>query len=193
MAKDKYHHENLRAELLAAAREAVERQGHETLSVRALAQLTNVSPGAPYHHFPDRRSLLLAVAMEGFDLLFSTSAAIGVGVGNERLAAMIAGFLDFQREHPRLFELMYESELTRPSIEPAIAERLHQGFEILTAAMALAVPLAPTATQRAQALAFWSAMYGLAKLQNRGLVQSFMTRGVGVEEVRAAIMGLASS
>ncbi|MEL0252821.1 MAG: TetR/AcrR family transcriptional regulator, partial [Novosphingobium sp.] len=66
-AKKPYHRENLRRDLLDAGREYVRQHGHHGLSIRTLAQQVGVSPGAPYHHFPDRRSLLLALAIEGFE------------------------------------------------------------------------------------------------------------------------------
>ena len=59
-AKPTYHRENLKEELLAAAVIYIAEHGHQDLSVRKLSQIVGVSPGAPYHHFPDRRSLLIA-------------------------------------------------------------------------------------------------------------------------------------
>ena len=64
--QNSYHKENLRQDLIDAGLAYVKAQGHASLSVRTLAQKVGVSPGAPYHHFPDRRSLLLAIAGEGF-------------------------------------------------------------------------------------------------------------------------------
>jgi len=59
MAKSKsYHKEDLRKDLLDAGRAYVEAHGHQSLSVRTLAQKVGVSAGAPYHHFGDRQKLV---------------------------------------------------------------------------------------------------------------------------------------
>src|SRR3972149_3564682 len=64
-----YHHGNLRRALLDAALELVETQGAEALTLRAAARRAGVSPAAPYRHFADKRTLLAAVAEEGFRAL----------------------------------------------------------------------------------------------------------------------------
>ncbi|WP_374139319.1 TetR/AcrR family transcriptional regulator, partial [Sphingomonas sp.] len=61
-----YHREDLRGELLRAGRAYIAEHGHHSLSVRTLANTVGVSPGAPYHHFKDRRALLLALAIDGY-------------------------------------------------------------------------------------------------------------------------------
>ncbi|MFV4725668.1 TetR/AcrR family transcriptional regulator, partial [Mycobacterium tuberculosis] len=65
------HREDLRGELLEAAVAYVVREGHESLSLRRLADMVGVAPSAPYHHFPDRRALLIAVALEGYKAMLA--------------------------------------------------------------------------------------------------------------------------
>ena len=43
----------------------------QTVGHSSGGEMVKVSPGAPYHHFPDRRSLLLAVALKGYQRLTS--------------------------------------------------------------------------------------------------------------------------
>jgi AcrR family transcriptional regulator len=62
-----YHHGDLRAALVGAARLILEREGFDALSLRAVARGAGVSQAAPYHHFKDKDELLGAVAAEGFD------------------------------------------------------------------------------------------------------------------------------
>lgn len=59
----KYHHGDLRAELVRVALDLIAEQGLPAFSVAEVARRANVSPGAPYRHFPDRESLLAAVAV----------------------------------------------------------------------------------------------------------------------------------
>jgi AcrR family transcriptional regulator len=64
MARDGYHHGDLRTALLRTARAAVERDGTDAFSLRAAADATGVSPSAVYRHFADREALLRALAVE---------------------------------------------------------------------------------------------------------------------------------
>lgn len=60
----KYHHGDLRAELVRVSLDLIAEQGISGFSVAQVAKRANVSPGAPYRHFPDRESLLAEVAGE---------------------------------------------------------------------------------------------------------------------------------
>lgn len=58
----KYHHGDLRAELVRVSLDLIAEQGLTTFSVAEVARRAKVSPGAPYRHFPGKESLLAAVA-----------------------------------------------------------------------------------------------------------------------------------
>ncbi|MGB3797246.1 MAG: TetR/AcrR family transcriptional regulator, partial [Alteraurantiacibacter sp.] len=82
------------------------------------------SPGAAYHHFRDWRALLLALASEGYvELSSAAQAAVGSSQSPERtLLELGLQFVGFATSSPRLLELMYESELTSPSLHPVLVE-----------------------------------------------------------------------
>ncbi len=58
----KYHHGDLRAELVRVSLDVIAEHGLTGFSVAEVARRAKVSPGAPYRHFPDRESLLAEVA-----------------------------------------------------------------------------------------------------------------------------------
>jgi len=64
-----YHHGDLRRSLLDAAVRLIETHGVDAVSVRAVAKIAGVSPGAPFRHFATRTALLTAVAEEAMDRL----------------------------------------------------------------------------------------------------------------------------
>ena len=64
-----YHHGNLKRALMDAALRLVTEGGPDAFTMAEAAREAGVSSGAPYRHFPDRRSLLRAVADEAQDLL----------------------------------------------------------------------------------------------------------------------------
>ena len=104
-----YHHGDLRDALLRSARTILETQGLAALSLRGVARAAGVSPAAPYHHFPDKQTLLNAVAAEGFDALTSAMEkrmATKTGL-NARVDASGVGYVTLAVENPALFRLMF--------------------------------------------------------------------------------------
>ena len=169
------HREDLRGELLAAAVALVEREGHEGLSMRKLADEVGVSPGAPYHHFADRRALLTAVALEGYQAMLNLTA-ISEGGGEDargNLFNTFVSFIRFAEEHPHMFTLMYESELVRPKLSPELAGAQEVGFQFLRALVAK-VTGHLTEDERAVRIAtIWSAVFGFALQSNRAMIRAY--------------------
>jgi AcrR family transcriptional regulator len=113
-----YHHGDLRRALLREATALLRARGVEALSLRELARRLNVTPAAPYAHFPDKAALLAALSEAGFRTLglalrraFKDAATGPI----ERLRAMAREYVGFAVEHPAHFRLMFGSE--RPPID----------------------------------------------------------------------------
>ncbi|MFC7343460.1 TetR/AcrR family transcriptional regulator [Saccharopolyspora griseoalba] len=60
----KYHHGDLRAELVRVGLELIAERGLDGFSVAEVARRAKVSAAAPYRHFAERESLLAAVAAD---------------------------------------------------------------------------------------------------------------------------------
>ncbi len=176
MAKTKtYHKENLRQALVEAGRAYVEANGHASLSVRTLAQTVGVSPGAPYHHFADRRLLLLAIASEGFKTLTQKALEIGASDldGHDKLIGLGLNFIEFADQSPRMFELMYESELSAPKHDPEL-EKYHEiGHHLIRTAISSELRRASAKSLEIRTLAFWAFVYGFAGLRRMYKMHSF--------------------
>jgi AcrR family transcriptional regulator len=153
-----YHHGDLRRAILAAAIEAVERDGVDALSLRALARDAGVSHAAPAHHFGDRSGLLTALAVEGFELLADelsgaferTGSFLEVGVAYVRFAV----------DHPGHFAVMYRPELLRDD-DPALSAARRRAGDVLFGRVGSA---APDADSLRAGVAAWSLVHGLATL-----------------------------
>src|SRR6266700_1692801 len=101
---DTYHHGDLRAACLRAARELLEESGSAGLSLRAVARRAGVSPTAPYRHYADRDALASAVAAEGYRELAGYLAAAHPSPSTpEELAAVAVAYVRFALGHPALF------------------------------------------------------------------------------------------
>ena len=188
-----YHRADLRGDLLRSGRDYVAAHGYHSLSVRTLAQSVGVSAGAPYRHFADRRALLLAIAIEGYSDLFSTARAINAAAHDpeEALIAAGLGYLEFVAKNPRLAELMYESELTSPSIDPALLDYQRKGQEVLTDPLRAAAPHCDEEELSIRVLALWSLIYGFATLRKRQMVSEFIPFPIDGDEVARRTITLA--
>jgi AcrR family transcriptional regulator len=107
MNRAAYHHGDLRASLLASARELVDASGPENLSLRAVARRAGVSPNAPYNHYADKDALLVALAAHSFEQLRDKMAAAAAAAepGGEILAVTLTA-VHHALAHPGLYRLM---------------------------------------------------------------------------------------
>jgi AcrR family transcriptional regulator len=186
-----YHHGNLRAALIEAAHEIVQQQGHEAVSLRSLAESLGVSRGAPYRHFTDRESLLAEVALDGFNVLNKLLQDISAKPlpANEKLYVAAREFLAFVRANPRLFRLMYEAELlTGECPHPQLAESQRQAYERHAELLALAMPKAGSQARKLRMITLWSTLYGFAKINQSGILLSYMKDTLSAGEIEAAVL-----
>ena len=79
----KYHHGNLREELIKSASNLCHHYGYEKLSLRSIAKEANVSQTAPYRHFKTKECLLAAIATNGFNEM-ETSINKIINSGNRK-------------------------------------------------------------------------------------------------------------
>ncbi len=99
---------NTALRIATAARHQLDKEGMEAVTMRRVAQAIGVTPMAIYRHYPDRVSLLNALADEGFKELAARLAGKKFSAGiEERLTKMMEIYLEHALEKPRLFELMF--------------------------------------------------------------------------------------
>jgi len=156
--KRHYHHGDLPATLRRTAGKILEKEGVEALTLRALTRRTGVSHAAPYRHFPDRESLLAALAAEGFEMLGHAQREAAAAGG---LRGMGEAYVRFARAHPQRFRLMFGGQL-RIAAHPALREIATRTFEGLSGALSARVPGAQGA--RDASIAAWALVHGLAQL-----------------------------
>ena len=155
-----YHHGGLPAALIAAARELLAEAGTEALSLRAVARRAGVSAMAPYRHFPDKETLLAAVAAEGFRDFTAALEAADRSVPPERaLLEQGVAYVRFACAQPALFRVMFGPP--RQGMHPALKHDEAAAFGVLAARVAAETP-APQ--RQGRVLACWSVVHGLASL-----------------------------
>ena len=116
-----YHHGQLRAAVLRTAGNMLEKQGIASLSLRELARRAGVSHNAPYRHFPDRESLLAALAAEGFEML-------GDALEKRPRREMGEAYVEFALGHPQRFRLMFGGLVRPEKRDQRVYESLQKSF-----------------------------------------------------------------
>lgn len=152
-----YHHGDLRAALVEAARGLVERQGAASVSLREVARLAGVSHNAPYRHFADREALLAAVAAGGFRDL---TAALEQGRAGGTAGHFGLAYVRFALANPALYGLMFDGSI-RKSAHPDLMAAARPAFELLRQTIAAGRRDAGGAVATSAA---WSLVHGLAHL-----------------------------
>jgi AcrR family transcriptional regulator len=105
-------------EIVAAARELLEAEGPEGLSMRRVAERVGIRAPSIYKHLPDKEALEAALISAGFEEWADAFEAAGETpeeVGRTYRAYALA--------HPHLYRLMTERPLARERLAPGVEER----------------------------------------------------------------------
>jgi AcrR family transcriptional regulator len=106
--RDRYRSE-LRAETLSAARELIQEEGYEGLTIRRLANRMECSPMAIYYYFADKQALLTALALEGFE---KVGKRLDSTVRRDPLTALrkiLLDYIAYAEENPFEYRVLFLS------------------------------------------------------------------------------------
>ncbi|RGD56389.1 TetR/AcrR family transcriptional regulator [Kitasatospora xanthocidica] len=184
-ANASYHHGDLRAASLRAARELLEEDGSAGLSLRAVARRAGVSATAPYRHFADRDALVSAVAAEGYvELAAHLAAAHPSPRTPEDLAEVAVAYVRFALERPALFRVMFAEPC-----DPTNEERVAATAAIWEYVRGIVHGVFPGSDPEALSTAVWAIVHGLAFLHLDGKLDT-STPEVVSAQVHAAVQAL---
>jgi AcrR family transcriptional regulator len=136
-----FHHGNLRAELLERAEIMLRQRGVDELSLRELAREAGVSHGAPRTHFVDRRALLDALAVRGFERLSASMQVSGSSEPDDHIAGLTASahaYVDFATVDAALLEVMW-SAVKEGDAAPEVLVAVGQFFATVEAQVAAGI------------------------------------------------------
>jgi AcrR family transcriptional regulator len=105
-----YHRPNLRAALIKAGLELIQKKGVRALTLREIGSRQGVSRMDAYRHFRDKADLLAAISEAGFVEFakrLETARAQAPDDFASRLTAMGIAYVRFAREHRAHFEVMF--------------------------------------------------------------------------------------
>jgi AcrR family transcriptional regulator len=167
-AADVYHHGDLRAALILAAREALETVTPDAVTLKSLAARLGVSQPAPYRHFGSREALLAAVAADGFErfraqlVQAATSAA-----GGQEFETCCLAYVAFGRANMGVYGLMFASRLLKTADDPNLKQAAGAAFDLLVEGVSRYVPAERV---HATAVWVWSTLHGLVMFDAEGLL-----------------------
>jgi AcrR family transcriptional regulator len=101
-----------RRALLDAAADLLDSGGPDAVTLRAVGACAGVTRGAPYRHFPDKDSLLTAVATEALDRFADQLQAVRADPGMspaDKVHGTLAALMTVGRRQPHLYRLMFAS------------------------------------------------------------------------------------
>ncbi len=158
-----YHHGDLQSAVVAEGLRLLKDREADALSLREIARNVGVSATALYRHFPDKASLLAALATAGYAMLAAEQSDAAIGEGQERFAQLGRAYVRFAVANPALFRLIFvnsPADMHAHSIAPSgsAASLLEQG---------VAQMMGPDATPEARfavMLRAWSLVHGLSML-----------------------------
>ncbi len=101
--------EELRQEILDAARELFAKEGYENVSMRKIAEKIDYSPTTIYLYFHDKEELCRSVCDETFTKLVRQFENITAGISDplEKLKRVGSAYIEFGLSHPNHYKVTF--------------------------------------------------------------------------------------
>lgn len=155
----------MRKLILETSEHLLQSEGLQALSMREVARRAGVTHQAPYHHFPDRESIIAELVTQGFeDLTRRLAKARQPRDPSDRRATLEASaeaYVGFAIDRPGLFRIMFRPEQCDLSRFPraiqageAAHQELHEMVRMLHGEK----------NAGNLALAYWAQVHGMACL-----------------------------
>ena len=163
----KYHHGNLKEELISSACIICEANGHDHMSLRSIAKEANVSQTAPYRHFKTKESLLAEVSKRGFEELTDRmKLAISKGnikSANDKFLEMGLAYLEFGLEKRKTYDLMHSPFIDKVQF-PELLNAAIGAFDELVQILTELYPGISDDALGKKCIKFWALVHGLVGL-----------------------------
>jgi AcrR family transcriptional regulator len=169
--------QEMREDILRAARRMVEQEGLANLSLRGIARELGYSPAALYEYFPSKEAIARALYFEGTEGLSGRMeralAALSPDTSPmEAKKELGRAYRSFALEQRELFLLIFGSGENFSSLYEQM-ERGNEGYEALLATVQRGIDSGEFAQLPAEVIAFtsWSAVHGFVMLELAGIFE----------------------
>lgn len=163
--------ENLRQEILDAAREMFANEGYQNVSMRKIADKIEYSPTTIYLYFKDKSDLLHQICEETFARLGQRVSEIAAGEPDalQSLRKGLRAYIEFGLEHPNHYEVTFitplieNAEGDKHSFEDSLGQR---AFGFLSQGVADAISAGKLKKGDVDLISqtLWAGIHGLTSL-----------------------------
>ncbi len=191
----RYHHGNLKSELLHAVEELVEANGVRSVTARSVADVAGVSHTALNHHYGSMAGLLTAFVTEGFVALTRTLQAAHDHASEvdalERFRRIGMAYLGFAEEHSAHFQVMFQASYFDSEDERYLVASV-DAYEVLAQSATELVEAGIASTENFESLAIlaWAAVHGLAVLWHQGSLDTHVVSFPALSDAGEATLPL---
>ena len=127
----RYHHGNLKSNLINCAYEWIASNGIDNISLRKIAEIAEVSQTAPYRHFKSKEHLLAEVATLGFEKLsFEIDKNITTDDATDDLVRCGVTYIEFGLNNEHIIDLMFNYPIKKAEY-PSLLESADTAFGLL--------------------------------------------------------------
>ena len=159
----KYHHGNLRDEILIAAYNFVLENGYSTMSLRGVAEQCNVSATAIYRHYETKEHLLADVVAKGFVVLNSSVK----GKEEDDIFQRCENYLAFAFDNYNIYDLLFSQSVVEFLKFPQILEVADRAFESLLESVKEHDKSLNDLSASNKAIHIWSFLHGMSSISKK--------------------------
>lgn len=172
VSKDKLRkREDVRKQILDAAKELFVDKGFQATSIRKIASRVGCSPTTIYLYYKDKNDIVYALHKEGFNLLrMQLISLVNVESSFERLKALGRTYINFSKNNSAYYEVMF---MLKEPMDYLYASSKNENWEegaqvfeflVITITACQEEGYFPEGTPEFLALQAWSMVHGLCSL-----------------------------
>jgi AcrR family transcriptional regulator len=194
------HELDLKEACIQAAREVIAEQGIEGLSLRDVARKLGVSHQAPYRHYPSRDHLLAAIMQRCFRDFANYLDQASKAHTTDELLGMGEAYMRYAAQNPLEYRLMFGTPWPEPAAHPELVRHAVHAFDLLRNHLLQHLQQRASATQsdmlallaqaELQALFIWSALHGMASIQQSNVMQHLVLSPGVPAQAEPYLMGM---
>jgi AcrR family transcriptional regulator len=167
------HKEELKKDILNAAKELFMANGYEATSIRNIAEKIEYSPATVYLYYKDKDEIMHAVHQEGFKILVEYFMPLySITHPFERLKSLGQAYIKFSLDHPEMYKLIFVMKDPMDHVDNCEDEwdEGQSAYEVLlnTVAQCQESGYFKELETHGMSLMIWSTMHGLCMLRESG-------------------------
>lgn len=189
------HREELKKDILIAAKELFLENGFEATSIRNIAEKIEYSPATIYLYYKDKNEIIHALHQEGFKLLIQHFEPLStIPSAFERLKAMGKAYIQFALKHPDVYHLIFTMKEPLAHVQECELDwdEGDTSFQMLLSTVKGCQQEGHFTDMEPVGMSFliWSTMHGLCTLRTSGHMEHMTIVCQEVQDLKKDVDGL---